>query len=93
MITESQLDKISNYKRVHALITEEQYNFIIMEGDLRPIITGKLGLSQEVADAAYEISEKYAVWIAKKAKNSGGDPLKFIIDNEQAIRDAIVKME
>ena len=44
---------------------------LLLEKDNREIIVNKMGLSQEAADLAHSISNKYSLWIAKESAIDG----------------------
>lgn len=46
------------------LISEEQYERLILEADKRSVITNNIGFSQEWADVFHRLSDKVSVWIA-----------------------------
>ena len=55
------------------------YEQLLLEKDNRRTIVNKIGVGQEVADAAHAISDKFSIWIANQAKiENPQDPLGFI---------------
>ena len=55
------------------------YEQLLTEKDNRRTIINKIGVDQEVANLAHEISDKFSIWIANQAKiENPQDPLGFI---------------
>lgn len=70
------------------------YEQLLTEKDDRRAIVNKLGLDQEVADAAHAISDKFSIWIANVAKNNleaGETPLEFLTKEREHL-EKIVKL-
>ena len=64
---------------------------LLTEKDNRRVIVNKLGVDQQVADAAHAISDKFSIWITNTAKENlddGETPLEFL-NNE---REHLVKL-
>lgn len=65
-------------------------SLLLVEKDNRSIIVNKLGLDQETADLAHNLSNKYSIWIANQAKDYyPGHPKQFIIANEDKINNIL----
>jgi len=70
--------KQRNLEKVKQFLLERE---LLSEKDNRQFIVNKLGMTQEVADFAHKISDKYSIWIANVIKNNFPSGYN-IIENE-----------
>jgi len=61
--------KQRNLEKVKQFLLERE---LLSEKDNRQFIVNKLGMTQEVADFAHSISDKYSIWIANAIKTISG---------------------
>jgi hypothetical protein len=70
--------KQRNLEKVKQFLLERE---LLSEKDNRQFIVNKLGMTQEVADFAHSISDKYSIWIANTIKNN-----PFIMNHLDGLR-------
>jgi hypothetical protein len=66
--------KKRNLEKVKRFLLEKE---LLLEKDNREIIVNKMGLSQEIADYAHNMSDKYSLWIANQIKEFIEDDSTF----------------